>query len=438
MYLKTPKQYTGGRRQKRHIISLRWAWLWILTPLVAYGAYYLNENREQYVPMVQEAIAELRESAESSVATVIAPTPLPTEDPAQQMAMTDAAWARGAIEEAISGYRQLQTALPNDVETHYFLTMGLLMNGKNSEALEAAENTVTANPYSPDAWAIRSMALNWTGNSGEAVASALRAVELAGTNNPVARARARAFLAEAYLNEGQYERAITMVNQALDDNPDSYEAHRARSQINQQHLFDFVTAMRASQTAFELAPNLPYLAVDLAILHVREGETTEAIRILNNVVELNPNNTRALFWLGRTYLQDIGDPNEAASYFSRCVDTSPDNIDCYYSLGRSQVRQELYANALTSFEKTIELGTTNPYHIWWAARGHILANNGCAAAIPYLQQGWEIAQRGTDQTIIDSYVSQMSDCQLSTGPAFGEATPDPEETEEAPSDDADV
>ena len=34
MYLKTPKRYTQG--QRRSIFSLRWLWLWILTPVVVY------------------------------------------------------------------------------------------------------------------------------------------------------------------------------------------------------------------------------------------------------------------------------------------------------------------------------------------------------------------------------------------------------------------
>ncbi|MFN8452127.1 MAG: hypothetical protein U0521_26920 [Anaerolineae bacterium] len=42
---------------------------------------------------------------------------------------------------------------------HYRYTYGLLISGKNEEALAAAADTITANPFSSDAWAIQALAL---------------------------------------------------------------------------------------------------------------------------------------------------------------------------------------------------------------------------------------------------------------------------------------
>src|SRR5690606_3843974 len=104
MYLRTPKRYQGG--QRRSIISLRWLWLWILTPIIVYGGLQLYENREAYIPQVESIMTNLVDQAQSSVATVMAPTPLPTEIPTTRLASADAAWVRGALEEAVATYQE--------------------------------------------------------------------------------------------------------------------------------------------------------------------------------------------------------------------------------------------------------------------------------------------------------------------------------------------
>lgn len=426
MYLRTPKRYRQG--QKRSLISFRWLWLWILTPLIVFVGAQLYNNRESVSPQVERLVTSLIDTAQSGVATAMAPTPLPTQDPAQRIAAAQDAWARGAIDEAVEIYSGLLNAVPNDVSTYYRYTLGLAMSGKLAQALDAAEGTVTANPYSADAWAIRAMVLNWIGRPSEAIASALQALALAGNDQPQSQARAQAFLAEAYFDVGQYDRALSTVERALTINPDSFEAHRVRSQIMQDYQFDFVTALEDSQTAYDLAPNLPYLAIDLAVLNLREGETDTALGILRDVVDLNPQNTRALWWIGTIYLNTVGDPNQASDYLSRCVQVAPDNINCHYTLGRAQIRLEQYTLASESFETTIRLGTTEPRHYWWAARAQVLTV-GCPAAVSYLQTGYLMAKEGSDSQLISDFEDAMRACQMvvdSPVEPAEEATPEAE------------
>ncbi|MBZ0292607.1 MAG: tetratricopeptide repeat protein, partial [Anaerolineae bacterium] len=291
--------------------------------------------------------------------------------------------------------------------------------------LGAAEETINADPYSSDAWAIRSMVLTWDDQPELAIPSALRALELAGDDpaNAKAQARAQAFLAEAYLNVGQYERALSTVERALEIDPDSFEALRVRSLIAQQYEYDFVAALDYSQSAHDLAPNLSYLTLDLVELEIREGNTDVAQAMLDEVIENNPNDTRALWWMGYVYLNVLGDPNEGADYFSRCVDADPESILCLYNLGRAQMRLEQYASALESFETTIRLGTTNARHYWWAGRAEVV-QNGCPAATSYLRTGYDMAKVEGDEILIGDFEDQMRSCQLFVEPSF-------ESTEEA-------
>ena len=50
MYLKTPKRYLRG--QKRSPISLRWLWLWLLTPVVVYVGLQIYERRDEVRPPI--------------------------------------------------------------------------------------------------------------------------------------------------------------------------------------------------------------------------------------------------------------------------------------------------------------------------------------------------------------------------------------------------
>lgn len=422
MYLRTPKRYSRG--QRRSIISLRWLWLWILTPLVVVGGMYLYNNRSAFIPQVEGVVSGLVDQAQSSVSTAMAPTPLPTENPTIRLSSADSAWMRGAIEEAVTIYEGLIDAVPNNVGVHYRLALGLIISGRREAGLQAAERAVTADPYDPNAWAIRAMALDWNGRYGEAVASAQRALELAGPDNPEAQARANAFLAEAYFDLAQYDRALSTANRAIDANPESYEAYRNRAIIVQNTQFDFAAALRDLQTAYELAPNLPYIAVDLAVVRSRD-DLQGALALLTEVIDLNPRNVSALRWMGSMYLNAVGDPNQAADYLTRCVDADPTNITCHYVLGRAQVRTEQYALASESFKRAIDLGSTNPYHYWWAGRAQVLLGS-CPGATQYLQTGYQLAQQARDEALINDYEDQMRSCRL-----LVEATEEPEATEDA-------
>lgn len=423
MYLKTPKRYQRGHR--RSIISLRWAWLWILTPIVVFVGMHIYNNKDQYTPQVEAVMGNVFNEAQETLSTAMAPTPLPTENPSIQLAAANSAWERGAIDEAVNNYQAVLDAVPNEVTPHYRVALGLVMSGQTDEAVEAAERAVTADPYSADAWAIRAMALDWAARPGEAIASAQRALELAGDTNPQAAARAQAFLAEAYYDLGQYDRALSAANQALEINPDSYEAYRNRALIVQNTQFDFEAALDDLQIAYDLAPHLPYITMDLALILTREEGVDSSIALLNELIELNPNNTRILYLLGAQYLNLVGDLSSATDYLSRCTEIDPDNISCTYLLGRAQMRNDQPSAAAETFQKVLNLGSEDPYHYWWAGRSQVVLGS-CSAAAPFYRRGYQMAQQNGDETLIGDYEFEMQNCQLLTLPeATEEATEEP-------------
>lgn len=413
MYLRTPKRYTRG--QKRSPISLRWLWLWILTPIVAYIGIQIYQHIDVVGPPVQEAIYNVVDSAQNRIATAAAPTALPTQDPTERLARANTNWTEGRIESAVQDYQAAVPGAPNDVTAYYRIAFGLLQEGQNIEALDAAEHTVTANPFSADAWAIRAMALDWNARPGEAIASALRALEI----DPQS-ARAMAFLAEAYFDQGETDLAKETIERALETDPDSFEVNRVRGMIATYVEFDTVAANSYFQKAYDAAPNLPYLAIDLAQSMLPDYEG--AIALLQDSVELNPENASVLFALGNYYYSGLGNFGQASEYLSRCVQVAADNISCQALLGRVQLSLEQYSQAAESLQKAIDLGSTNRRHFLWMGRAQIALGN-CPAAVPFLQKAYELAQEVGDGEAVTASAENLAECQ-SPVPGLAETTPE--------------
>jgi len=441
MYVRTPKRYTRQGR-KRSPLSLRWLWLWILTPLVVVAGIGIYQNQGIFRERIGGVVDTVVDSAGDRIATINAPTPVPTQDPTENIARANASWERGAIQEAVEAYAEIIDAVPNDLNAHYHYTLGLIMEDKDVEALEAAENTVTANPFVADAWAIRAMALSRTGNYGQAVASALHALELAPQdaaqdNLAVAKSRARAlaFLAEAYFYDDQYERAASTVQEALNLDPDCFEAYYVSGLVNWFYNIDRQAAMQDFDTAYGTMPNMIYIGIEMSYLESEiqvaseAPDFTQAEGRIEGILELNPDNARALYWMGDYYFRTVGDPNRSADYLSRCTNANPNNPSCHYLLGRARMRQELYSDALLSFETAIDLSVSGDqlfarYNYWAAEASRQL--NDLSGCLTYLQTAIETAQVLEDQVVLDAYPTLAQQC----GGVVIQPTPTPEATAE--------
>ena len=419
MYLRTPKRYQVGRRPKRHLFSMRWLWLWILTPIIVFLGWQLYERREEFGPPVQAFVDSLVNDAQNSYSTATAPTPLPTVDPSQQIAQANEAWNRGAIEEALQAYRAVLENAPNDVNVHYRVTFGLLMEGRDEEALAMAEQTLTANPFSPDAWAIRALALDRNDRPAEAIASALQSLSL----NPE-NARAMAFMAEAYLDSNLPERASETVSRALDADPESFEAHYVNGLILRDSAFDFEGASESFQIAHDIAPNLPYIVVELAWTEVSLLNYERSQELLQEVLELNPQNLDALYaisWLNRAA---FGDQEAAMEYIDRCVQVDPQNRACLSYKGTLLDLAGDVQGAVQTYQQLLRTETTNPRHFLAAGEAYITAGQ-CSSAVTALEEGYQLERDSAlpDADDLATFETLLMQCGADITPIFSaEAT----------------
>lgn len=422
MYIKTPKRYRGTSRRSVFPFK-RFLFIGILIGLIA-GGIYIYQHRGVVAPIVSDFVSTTAADAGMRIATMTAPTPTPTPDPRNNLIEANNYWTQGAVQDALALYRGILPAVPNDGTIHARTTLALVAQGDYNGALDMAEQTVTADPYASDAWAIRAWTLDWNGRYGEAITSALHAREL-DPNNP----RALAFLAEAYFSNGQTDRALLTIEDAIERDPNSPEAYRARGIVRWQGTFELDSAMNDLQTAYNIAQETnpafaSVIAIDIANLEIASGNVDGAISILDSLLETNPQNTQAIYTLGSVYFRNLGSYEQSLNYFLRCVDINAESVGCNYMLGRSQERLDQLQAAADSFARAIEFGSADPYHYWWAGRSQISLGN-CTGALDYLRTGYDMAISRTNEQLVADYEAILPLCDAN----FGSQT-EPDDTQD--------
>ena len=416
MQIRTPKKYQGVQRRK--LVSCR-RLLFYLVMLVLIGAgIVIYLNRQTLAPIVQDALMDTIGEMEDRAATMAVPDPTPTVDPRNKVIEANNYWMRGALNEALDIYSEIADSLPNSVEVFRRIAVALINSAQPADALMFAERAVNADPFSAEAWAIRAWALDWAGRDGEAVSSALHALELDPENS-----RAGAYLAEAYFEVGQVSRAEDLIEEILEEDANSAEAWRARGLIKSEGRFDYQGAAEDFATAYGIAENMNLVAIDLARTETVLGNLDAALEVLQDVTEANPRNTQALYLAGTIYRNNLGNPSQALRHLQDCVDYASSHINCHYELGRAQLELEFLQEAAETLVSAIDLGSENPRHFYWAGEAQRNLNN-CTRAMFYYDKGLQKARDQDFSELIDALETVIPLCRQSFQVATLEPTGD--------------
>lgn len=432
MYLRTPKRYRPGRQRRQlKLFSSRSILTLLITILLGGAGWYVWSNQNQVRSSVMPHIENLANNVQTQVAP--RPTVTPTPDLAVAQSGCSSAYQQGNMEEAIKQCSILAENNPNDVSIHYRVSHMLIITsnfGRDStrieDALAYAEKTINADPEAPHGWAIRAMALDWKGDVGQALASALHAKALDETFAPV-----YAFLGEIYHDLGQDELATESLNQALTlDTSGIAVADTFRNQgLILSDQANWEDANRLYERALEAAPSHAYIAVEMALNYIYLDEAESAVAVLTGSLEKNPTDPSVLWALGYTHVR-TGNAERGREYYSRCLDSSPDNVPCLFSMGGLQYWSGSYGEAIINLERAIELGSTN-LDAYLQLGESLAALERCPEAISYLQQGYQLAvnQENVDQQTAFANTLQER-CNVAIDPELYEPTPTPAPIEE--------
>lgn len=420
MYIKTPKRYRGT--QRRQVFSCgRFLMILLLFALIALGIG-IYQMREAVQPLIEIAWATAAPQIEAWQSTQFAPTPLPTVDPSRTLIDADNNWRAGRVSIAMENYRSILATVPNNVEVYSRVTLGLLTRGDLEAARSYAENTVTADPFSADAWALRAFVYAWEGEAAQGIASAQQALALDPSNG-----RAMAYLAYAYFESDLSERARSRAQEAIRLNPNGWEGYWVRGIILENIDIDIDAALSDYETAYQYATEQnPAMAGVMAwalsrvLLHPNIEQSEEALAVLNNALTIDPDNVAVLFALGSYYFRELGEYGQAQDPLSDCTRIAPSNYDCWYLLGRSYEALGNSDAALEAFEAAVALETPYARHYWWAARVE-WSLGSCSRASTYLETGYDMVRDGGlsaadegNAQLISDFEDLMNTCRVPT------------------------
>ncbi len=410
MYLRTPKRYRRGRHRELRLFSGRKLVTLLVVVVMGYVGWLVWQNQGQVRSSIIPKIEDVAQGFQTQVAP--RPTLTPTPDLAAAEINCQNMLRQGSLQDALTECRTLADGRPNDARLHFQVTHMLIITSnmgadldRMTEALQFAEKTINAAPEAPYGWAIKAMALDWKGDYGPALASGLHAKALDEQFGPT-----YAFLGEIYQDIGQFDTAETYLKKALE--LDTAGLAVADAFRNQGLLFSrqgyYEDAIQPYTAALQNAPNYSYIAAELALNYSQLGEAEKAVEVLSSTLERNPSDPLLLFELGRIYVR-TGNPERAYEYYNRCLDIDKNNRFCLSFLGRLQRDDGDYASAASNLERAIALGSNSKDDFYYLGASYS-AMGRCDRAIPYLQQGYQIAIQTDDAQSQSKFVTQLQSC----------------------------
>lgn len=296
----------------------------------------------------------------------LAPTPVPTRSAVSFLADAEIALKTGNIEQAIAAYEEVIRLEPDNPQPLAELSALYLILRDLSKSLQMAERAVSLGPENTDALNALARAQDWHGDYEAALNTALDALEIDPQN-----ATTLAILGEIYTDVGNWDVAENYLEQAAEIDPKNVTYLRNAAYLNEMRG-DYEAAIEFYDQAIAVAPNrfdlyiekgrqyrIGLLDYDSAIENYRKavevynsavtldalgdglynsGDHLQAVRVLRDAVELDPNYGPALVHLGMA-LYARRNYEDAAVELEKGLRLVGDNarIEQIYTLGLAHI-----------------------------------------------------------------------------------------------------
>ena len=231
---------------------------------------------------------------------------------------------QGRNEEAERLFQRAIDVDPQSPLGYVNLGLTLASMGRYTDAERQFRTALQLQPGNANALTALGMFQGKTGRNPEAVETFRRLVALDPTS-----ADAHVNLGIALGDINNLDGALTELSEAARLAPNFAMAHYNRGRVLYA-LHRNEEARHALATAVKLSPN--YIDA-LVLLGVIEHSSTYATQLFQRVVDLDPQNAQARFYLGRNLLQE-GKKDEAIAQWKKAVEVDPDNLSALSSLTR--------------------------------------------------------------------------------------------------------
>ncbi|MGH7890353.1 MAG: tetratricopeptide repeat protein [Thermodesulfobacteriota bacterium] len=176
-----------------------------------------------------------------------------------------------------------------------------------------------------------------------------------------------------FFNNGKYEDAIPHFRRAteIDANFGNAYLYLGRSYLNLDRWSEAIPPLR---TAYRLSPNetkkealnlLLDALFGTAVYQFNKGNFRDSVGLLKEVLQLDPNSSRARIELPRTLtafgsaLLSKGKGSDAISVFNEAIEYSPNNLDAYIGLANAFLTSGEILKALKAIETVIKIDPKN-------------------------------------------------------------------------------
>ena len=289
------------------------------------------------------------------------------------------------FDEAAAQYEKALELDPSEANVLYKLALVRFRGGREAEALDALNRAAALRDGFWEAYFLRGAVFRALGGLDEAEADFLRALTL----RPEAK-RARTALIDLYIEDRQADKALALVRDEIDANPEAPEPYL--------HLADVhaiagrnAEAIEAVGLALEQNPDLPVAYLRLGELWLEEATigagpvaTEKAVVALESVVKMDPANGRAALTLGRAYLA-MDDEARGFAELKRATQATPIPAEAHRLLGDLYRTRKNHAEAVTAYHVYLKLRGDTPAVLERLGDTYIELNNPSMAAEAYLK-----------------------------------------------------
>jgi tetratricopeptide (TPR) repeat protein len=156
-----------------------------------------------------------------------------------------------------------------------------------------------------------------------------------------------------YLKMGELDRAMLLLRNAIQIDPDDPEVHNNLGvAYTNKGLLD--GAILEFKKAIELRPSYSSYYKNLGFALYQKGFIDEAIKQYNVAIILNPENPSMHYWLGVCYAEK-GLLREAIRSLEKSLELRPDFVDAYYTLGTLLSNTDKKDEAIHFLKKATQL-----------------------------------------------------------------------------------
>ncbi len=161
--------------------------------------------------------------------------------------------------------------------------------------------------------------------------------------------------------QGDIDEAITLLKKyTADENsrsPVFYALLSSLYQAKDEHY----TAMTIMETAVSIYPDNHQLLFEYGLVLEKNGKSDKALRIMQRVLELQPDNAEALNYIGYTWADQNINLAKALEYIQRANALKPDNGFIIDSLGWVYYRLGDLEQAAALLERSLQLIPSDPH-----------------------------------------------------------------------------